>query len=162
GGPFLLTDLAEDRKSFQQPHTHLVDAAGQERNPGQNEQRAHRLLYAVKVMAKAREKGREGLDRKGGNNERDSEPQRVDRKQARTLGHRVLRRRDGQDGGENWPDARRPSERKSESDDIGTPEADRFGDIQPLLTMQQRDRGNTEKMQAHDDDDDAGDGCEWT
>ena len=40
--------------------------------------------------------------------------------------------------------------------------ADRLGDVQPLLAVQERDRRDAEEMQTHDDDDDPGDGGERT
>src|SRR5262249_46561256 len=55
GGLSFSTDLAKNRKCFEQPHAHLVDTAGEERDPGQHEQCPHGLLDTVEVIAKARQ-----------------------------------------------------------------------------------------------------------
>ena len=48
---FLLADLAQRRERFQQPEAHLVEAAGEERDAGEHQQRAHRLLDAVQIAS---------------------------------------------------------------------------------------------------------------
>ena len=83
---------------------------------------------------------------------------RIDRKQARPFGDSLFGRSHRENGGEDRPDAWRPSEGKGKTDHIGAPKADWLGDIEPFLPMQKRNWGYTKKVQSHDDDDDAGDG----
>ena len=151
-------DPAERRKRLQQPHAHLVDAAGEEGDAGEHQKRAHRLLDAMQIILEAREKCRERLDGEGGDHERNAEAERIDRQQAGALGDRLLGRRHRQNGGEDRPDAGRPAEGKGQADHVGAPQPHGLGHLQPLLPVQQRDRRDAEEVQAHDDDDDAGDG----
>src|SRR6516164_7402409 len=50
----------------------------------------------------------------------------------------------------------RPAESKGKPHNMSPPQPDRFRDRQPALPHQQRDSPEPEKMQAHHDDDDAG------
>src|SRR4029079_558487 len=160
GGLFFSANFAQDRKSFEQPHAHLVDASGQEWDPGQNQQRPHGLLDAMKIIAEARQKGCERFDRKGRDHEWNSKAERIDREQACPFRHGLLGRRDCQNRREDWSNARRPSKGESEPDHIGAPESNRLGNIDTFLPLQKRDRGHTKEMQPHNDNGNAGDDCE--
>ena len=83
-------------------------------------------------------------------------PERIDREQARALGHRRLRSRDRKDGGEDRADAGRPAERKSEPHHIGAPETGGLCDLGALFAHQPAELECAEEMQPHHDDRDAG------
>jgi len=100
------------------------------------------------------EECRERLDRKGGRDERQAEPERIDRQQAGTFRHRRLGGRDRQDGGQDRPDAGRPAGRESKPHHIGAPQADRLLHLEPPLPVQQADRRDAEEVQPHHDDGD--------
>jgi UDP-galactopyranose mutase len=74
-----LPDPAQYRKRLQQPHAHLVDAAGEEGDAGEHQERAHRLLDAVQIILKARQKRRERLDRTAA--ERDEHGRKAEHEQ---------------------------------------------------------------------------------
>ena len=101
-------------------------------------------------------KAANGSTANAASNERNAEAERIDREHAGALRHRLLRRRDRQDRGEDRADARRPAEREGKPHQIGAPQPDGLGDLEPLLAHQQADRGQAEEMQTHDDDGDAG------
>ena len=61
------------------------EEAEQEREAGEHQQTAHRLLDIGELAAKAREERRERLDRERRDDERHAEPERIDREQARAL-----------------------------------------------------------------------------
>ncbi len=76
---------------------------------------------------------------------------------ARALGDGLLGCGERQDRREDRPDAGRPAERKGQPHHIGAPQPDRLRHRQALLPHQNADPRQPEEMQAHDDDDDAGD-----
>ena len=78
------------------------------------------------MRAEAREERRERLDRERRDQERNAEPERIDREQARALGDRRLGGRDRQDRRQDRADARRPAEREGEPHHIGAPQPDRL------------------------------------
>src|SRR6476661_9316434 len=151
GGLFFSANLAKDRESFEQPHAHLVDAARQECDPGQNQQRPHGLLDAMKIIAEARQKGCERFDRKSRNHEWNSKAERIDREQACPFRHGLLGRRYCQNGREDWPNAWCPSKGEGEPDHVGAPETNGLRNIDSFLPLQKRNRCHTKEMQPHDD-----------
>ena len=116
---------------------------------------------SFQVALEMGDEGRAGLDREGGEQERNAEPGRIDREQHRALGDRLLRRRHGEDRGEDRPDAGRPAEREGEPHGIGAPQPDRPRHRGALLEHQEGEAGEPEKVQPHDDDGDAGDDAEF-
>src|SRR5690348_18242467 len=99
-GGLFSSDLAENRKCFEQPHAHLVYAAGEEGQPRQHQQRTHHLLDPVEIAAKARQESGKRFDRQGRDNERNSESDRIDGKQASAA--RSEERRVGKECRSRW------------------------------------------------------------
>src|SRR5262249_61678278 len=108
------------------------------------------------MRATAREKRRERLHRDCGNNKGDAQSERIDCKQANALEYGRFRRRQRKNSGKDRPDARRPSECKSEAHQVGAPQADRLADGKTLFALEPGDRGKPKKMQAHGDDGETG------
>src|SRR5215468_2542576 len=154
-------DILQHRKRLDQPAVELREHTGEKADAGEHEQAAHYPLDMSKVRAKAREESGKRLDRKRGDDERQAEPKRVDGKQARALGDRGLRCRDGEDCRQDRPDARRPAEREGEPHHIRTPQPDWLCNVNARLPVQESDRREAEEVQPHDDDGDAGNDCEF-
>ena len=145
------------REGLDQPGIELGEEAGEEGDAGEHQQPAHHPLDMRKMGAKARQEGGERLDGECGEDERQPEAERIDRKQPGALGDGCLRSRDREDRRQDRPDAGRPAEREGEPHHIGAPKPDRLCHVDPRLPVQEGDRGEPEEMQAHDDDGDAGD-----
>ncbi|SPP96842.1 protein of unknown function [Bradyrhizobium vignae] len=151
-----LPDRLQRRKRLQQPDAHIGDSAGEKADAGDHHQDAHGALDVDEVPLHAREQRGELFDHQRGDQKGNAEARGVDREQAGALRHRGFRRGDREDRGEDRTDARRPAEGESEAHDIGAPEADGLGDRQPSLAHQKADARQAQEVQAHDDDDDAG------
>src|SRR6266446_4890619 len=106
------TNALKRREGFDQPAIQLRKHAGQKGDAGEHEKASHEALDMREMGAKAREEGGKRLHRERGDDEGDAESERIDGQQARALGDRRLRCRDGENCRKNRPDARRPAERE--------------------------------------------------
>src|SRR5204863_3205182 len=97
-------------------------------------------------------------DGDAGQQERDAEPERIDAEQAGPLPGSVLHRGDGEDGGEDGADAGRPADRESEAEqEAAERPAGDAGAVVAQLAIEEADPEYAEEMQAHGDDENAGD-----
>jgi two-component sensor histidine kinase len=152
-----LPEILQARKRLQQPDADGRDRAGQKADAGNHHQHAHRPLDIGEMPFHAREQRGELFDHQGRDKKGDAKAGGIDREQPRALCHRRLGRSHREDGGEDRADAGCPAERKRQSHHIGPPQADGLGDGQPPFPHQEADPRQPEEMQAHGDDDDAGD-----
>ena len=104
----------------------------------------------------SREQRRKLLDHEGGQQKGNAEPGGIDREQHRALGHGGLGGGHGENRRQDRADAGGPAERKGKPHHVGAPQPDRFRRRQPSLAHQEADPRQPQEMQAHDDDDDAG------
>jgi len=61
---------------------------------------------------------------------------------------------------EDRTDARRPAKRKGQPHDVCAPQPDRLCELNPFLSVEERNRREAEEVQSHDDDRNAGNGRE--
>ena len=101
---------------------------------------AHRLFDQAEMGAEARRNAANGSTANAAIKNGTPRPERIDRQHAGALGHRLLRRRDREDRGEDRTDAGRPAEREGEPHQISAPQPDRLGDGEALLAHQPGDR----------------------
>ena len=150
--------LCSAGKALDQPAVELREEAGEEGDAGEHEQRAHHPLDVGEMGAKAREEGRERLDRERGDDERHAEA-------------RANRPRAGPRPWRPWPWRPRPpglppgsarctasSRARRQAPSHRRPKARRASaSSMRACRYEQADRREPEKVQAHDDDGDAGD-----
>ena len=88
--------------------------------------------------------------------ERQAEAERIGGEQAGAAPDRLLGAGDEEHGPEHRADARRPADGEGEANDIGADRAGRMAlHVDARFAVQERDLEHAEKMQPHDDDDDA-------
>src|SRR5262249_36384102 len=131
--------------------------AGQESEAGKHEKDAHCLLDRAEVRGKAPEEAEESADPNGGKKERHAEAQGIGGEQKGALPATILGRWDGEDGGEHRSNAGRPAEGEGKPNRI-SPDEPRRPRLLPiaLLAVEEGQAEEPQKMQAHEDDEDAG------
>src|SRR4051812_57953 len=72
-------DALQRRKHLDHPDIELGEEAGEKSDAGQYQQTPHHLFHVREMGAKARQESGERLDRERGDQERNAEPERVDR-----------------------------------------------------------------------------------
>src|SRR5229473_5721628 len=108
-----------------QPQHHAIQEAKLSRKPGQairehqspdeQEQHAARYLDGVKVLSKALVKAQEAAQPQCRQKKRDRQSRGINGEKKNTAGDRVAGSRNGQNGGENRPDAGSPAKSKSKA-----------------------------------------------
>src|ERR1700730_2082848 len=116
-----LTQIRKARKILQQPCRDILNRTGQEANSRGHEQHANNLLNCPEVVTKPLDNTHKGLKGECRQQERHAEPSRIESEQQNTLADCVLRSGNRKDRSENWADARRPAEAKSQPHNIGAP-----------------------------------------
>src|SRR3990170_2242618 len=105
-----LLDAAQCREVVEQPAPEPVDRAGEEQQPSDHQQHAHRLLHLVEMATEFLHETKERSDGYGGEDEGNAEPERVDEQQLHAGGETPLVRGQRQNGRQYRPDARCPPE----------------------------------------------------
>src|SRR6185369_8216203 len=104
----------------------------------------------------------EALDAKRRQQERNSEPQRINGQQQDSLKNRILSSRKTKDHGKNRSDARRPSESERKTDHERSPRcAAAFQLMQPRVRQQRFDMKNASEVQSENNDDNASRHCQF-
>src|SRR4029079_8670215 len=109
-GGHCLLDTAQRREIVEQPAAEPVDRAGEEQQPGDDQQRAHRLLQLAEVAAEALHEAEERPYGDRCENEWNAEAQRVDEQELHAGRQAALVGGERQHGRQDRPDARRPPE----------------------------------------------------
>src|SRR5271157_572610 len=111
--------LPEPRERLDQPQRYALEAAGEKRDSGRDQEHADRLLDPAELFLDRARSAHERADRRGGGDEGQAEADTVDGEEPRALGDRISASGDSEDGRENWTDAGRPAERERHAHRIG-------------------------------------------
>ena len=110
-----------------------------------------------KCSPEALEESQKGTDGNRGQDERNAEPERIDEQQPHAGAEARLVRRQRQHGRQHRADARRPAERKSEAHHIGSSKTGALPiGVDARLPIEQGHAQHAQKVQAENDDDEAG------
>src|SRR5262245_31803238 len=112
-----LLDAAQRGEIVEQPTAEPVDRAGEEQEPGQHEESAHRLLHLVEVAAKLLHEPEERPYGHGGKDEGNTEAKRIDGEQLHARRQAPLVGREREHRRQDRAYARRPAEGKGKTDD---------------------------------------------
>src|SRR4029453_15504182 len=90
------TDRRKARKHFEDPDRNQRHRAGEEEKPRQHQKAPEDLLDRPEMAAEASHRLEERLDRDGGEDEGNTEAERIDEEQAHALAQRIFARGDSE------------------------------------------------------------------
>src|SRR3989442_2149190 len=148
--------LEELGRQALQPPREQREAIGDEEDAQHDQQRSRDAVYPAEVGSEPLEPAEEAVERQGGADKRDGEPQGVGTEQRRAQPHTPLSGREREDRTQDRPDAGGPCRAEGDADERRAQVAERLArQLEPPLAHEKRWPQDAEQGQPEQDDDDA-------
>src|SRR5437870_2223421 len=150
--------LEELGRQALQPSREQREAIGDQEDAEHDQQRPRDAVHPTEVGSEPLEPAEETVQRQGGADKRDGEPQGVGAQQRRPQPHAPLSGREGENRTQDRSNAGGPCRAESDADECRAQVADRLArQLEPALAHEKRRPQDTEQVQPEQDDDDAAD-----
>src|SRR5690606_12794967 len=155
----LLAECGKNRESFEEPEGDAGKIAGKEQYARHDQEATHDFFDHTEMLLEALEEGEEGTNGDASEEERDAEAERIKAQQLSAFPGGIATSRDRENGRKHRADAGRPAHSKGETEQKSTQWARCHArPVVAELAVKKADTEDAEEVQAHGDDDEAGDG----